>query len=99
MIDNWTFRKRPARLERRIDFDNFDLTREFLDLTSEISERAGYYPDLNFSATHVNMTIHIENEEDGIEASQLCFAKEVSRVVSANKVQAPVFTEYVWEGE
>lgn len=99
MVDNWTLRKRPARLERRIDFDSYDLTREFLDLTAEISEREGFYPDMNFGPMHVSMTIHTEDEEGILQDPQLRFARAVSRVVSTNKVQAPISAEYVWGDE
>lgn len=93
MIENWTMRNRPARLERRIEFDNYELTREFLELTAEFSEKEGYYPDMNFGRTHVSMTIH-GNGEDGLGESQLSFAKKINEFAPANKISSPISTEY-----
>lgn len=97
MVDNWTLRKRPARLERRIDFDNYELTREFLDLTADLSEREGFYPDMNFGRTHVSMTIHVDNEDGELEASQLRFAQLVNGFAPANKISALLSAEYIEE--
>jgi len=94
MIENWTVRNRPARLERRIEFDNYELTREFLELTAEFSEKEGCYPDMNFGRTHVSMTIH-GNTEDGLDESQLRFARKINEFAPGNKISSPLTTEYV----
>jgi len=94
MVENWTWRKRPPRLERRIDFDNYDLTREFLDLTADLSEREGFYPDMNFGTNHVSMTIHVNEGCDQLDESQVRFAEQVNAIAPTNKISAPIGGEY-----
>jgi len=95
MVDNWKQRKRPARFERRIEFDNYDLTREFLDLTAEISEKEGFYPDMNFGPKHVSMTIHTDENNGELEESQLRFINAVNKFAPASdKIKATISTDY-----
>ena len=98
MVENWTERKRPMRLERRIDFDNYDLTRDFLDLTAELSEKLGFYPDMNFGRTHVNMTIHFNEDATELDESQLRFAEQVNVIAPSNTVSESLETDYSVEG-
>ncbi|MFC1750779.1 pterin-4-alpha-carbinolamine dehydratase [Pseudomonadota bacterium] len=88
MVENWTVRKRPMRLERRVEFDNYELTRDFLDLTAELSEKQSIYPDMNFGRTHVSMTIHCNDELDHFEDSQLSFAEQINGFAPSNKMTA-----------
>ena len=67
MSENWVERKRPARLERRIEFANYDETREFLDQAADLSESLGYYPDMSFGRTHVSITLQDENQDNKSE--------------------------------
>lgn len=90
MIENWTLRKRPVRLERRVEFDNYDLTRDFLDQTAELSEQEDFYPDMNFARTHVSMTIHAEEGSDEIDPKHLAFAEKVNAFAPTNKISAPI---------
>lgn len=94
LVENWTLRKRPVRLERRIDFDNYDLTRDFLDLAAELSEKEGLYPDMNFGRTHVNMTIHANDGETNMDESQLRYAQQINSFAPSNTVSASVDAEY-----
>ena len=98
MIDNWTLRKRPARLERRIDFDNFELTREFLDLAADVSEQEGFYPDMNFGRNHVSMTIQFDGEDGSPAESQLRFAKLVNGFAPTNQISSPLVGQCVAQG-
>jgi len=66
MSDNWKVRKRPARLERRFEFESYDDTRDFLDLAAELAEREDYYPDMSFGRTHVSITLKSEEEESEV---------------------------------
>jgi len=61
MSDNWITRKRPPRLERRIEFSDYEETREFLERAAELSESQGYYPDMSFGRTHVSISIQPED--------------------------------------
>lgn len=97
MIENWAMRKHPARLERRIEFDNYQLTREFLEFTADLSKQEGYYPDMNFGKRHVSMTIYLDDGRDGPDDPQLRFAKNVNRLVPSDRVTTPLESEYTVE--
>lgn len=71
----WQERKRPARLERRYLFDDYDHLREFLDKAADLSEAEGYYPDMGFGRDYLNVTIHAEEGSDATSAAQRRFAK------------------------
>jgi len=44
-------------MTRRFDFPDYAATRAFLDGLAKLSEKSGYYPDLNFAKTHVSVTL------------------------------------------
>ncbi|MDH5301390.1 MAG: 4a-hydroxytetrahydrobiopterin dehydratase [Gammaproteobacteria bacterium] len=98
MVENWVLRKRPTRLERRIDFDNYEMTRDFLEQAAELSEKEGYYPDINFAKTHVNMTIYARESDDLIDDVKIDFAKKINEFTPANKVREVLHAEYSVEG-
>lgn len=89
MLQHWSERGRPARLERRIEFENYELTRDFLDRIAEVSEREGYYPDLNFARTHVSMTVYID-EKNGLEVAQRHFVEAVDSIAPNDQVLTPI---------
>lgn len=90
MLEYWTFRKRPARFERRIEFESYELVREFLDQTAELSERVDFYPDMNFGRTHVSMTINLEDEAEQLSGAQLEFARQVNVYAPADHISQSV---------
>ena len=63
MNQPWTIRQRPERLERRLEFNNYDTTRIFLEKLSRLSEIKGRYPDLSFGRTYVNLTLRPDTQE------------------------------------
>jgi 4a-hydroxytetrahydrobiopterin dehydratase len=97
MIENWAMRKHPARLERRIEFDDYQLTREFLEITADLSKQEGYYPDMNFGSRHVSMTIYLEGEPERPDVPQRRFAEAVNRLAPSERVSAPLESEYTVE--
>ncbi len=64
MSEAWQVRKRPARLERRVEFSDYTATRDFLDRMAEMSEREENYPNLSFGRTYVNITLNAGAEDD-----------------------------------
>ena len=81
MSENWSLRKRPARLERRIEFSDYNETREFLDKAADIAEREGYYPDMSFGRTHVSITLYPQNEGDEVSDDLKRYAKLLDALV------------------
>ncbi|NOX28081.1 MAG: pterin-4-alpha-carbinolamine dehydratase [Gammaproteobacteria bacterium] len=82
--ENWIERKRPLRLERRIEFSDYDQTRDFLDRSAEISEAENCYPDLSFSRTHVSIALHLEDGETELGEKLIRFAQLIDDIVPAS---------------
>lgn len=82
MSEHWVERKRPARLERRIEFADYEETREFLDRAADLAEQRGYYPDMSFSRTHVSITLQPQNEGDEVGEELLQYAKLLDALVA-----------------
>ena len=78
-MEKWEQRNRPIRLEKRFEFDNYQKTRDFLDLLGELSEARSLYPDISFGKTYVNITLRPESEEnDGaLTDRENAFATEI----------------------
>lgn len=64
----WQERNRPARLERRYEFEDYPSLREFLERAADVSEREGLFPDMGFGRDYVNVTIHAD--ENSVELGQ-----------------------------
>lgn len=70
MDQPWTERQRPARLERRIEFADYESTRLFLERLNTLAEEQGRYPDISFGRTYVNLTLRPENDAPLSDAEQ-----------------------------
>ena len=77
MDQPWTQRARPDRLERRIEFDDYETTRTFLERLNAFSEEQGRFPDISFGRTDVNLTLRPEQEDGAIEAADTTFAAAI----------------------
>lgn len=77
---NWQVQQRPAIMTRRFDFATYADTRKFLDDLSDLSKRVGYYPDLNFSKTHVNVSV--ASQGDSLGEPEYAFSAEVDSIAS-----------------
>lgn len=75
MNQQWQERPRPARLERRYEFENYDALRDFLDRAAELSEREELYPDMGFGRDYVNITIHADEDSTALAGKQRRFAE------------------------
>lgn len=81
----WRRRERPLRLERRLEFADYDGLRDFLDQTAELSEQTGIYPNLSFGRTYVNLTLFAEEGEQALSAEALAFADQVDELAGTTK--------------
>jgi len=70
MNQPWTQRTRPDRLERRIEFDDYESTRSFLERLNGLAESEGRFPDISFGRTYVNLTLRPEEEQPVGEVDQ-----------------------------
>ena len=81
-MNQWQERNRPARLERRYQFEDYEMLRDFLDKAADLSEKEGYYPDMGFGKDYVNITIHTDDGEDKLGSKQHGFAKKLDQLLS-----------------
>lgn len=79
-VAGWNTQQRPPLMTRRFEFESYAQTRSFLDLLTGLSERAGYYPDLNFGKTYVSVNIAPRAEVFNIE--DLNFAAETDALAA-----------------
>jgi 4a-hydroxytetrahydrobiopterin dehydratase len=74
MEQPWTPRPRPARLERRVEFSEYEATRVFLERLNTLSEQQSRFPDISFGRTYVNITLRSEAEDGAIGEVDQAFA-------------------------
>ncbi|WP_428086703.1 4a-hydroxytetrahydrobiopterin dehydratase [Candidatus Thioglobus sp.] len=62
MNERWKSRKKPAALEARFDFSDFENLRAFLDELAEQAELLNHYPNISFTRTRVSVVISSKTE-------------------------------------
>lgn len=77
MEQPWTHRARPERLERRIEFSDYESTRGFLERLNTLSEQEGRFPDISFGRTYVNLTVRAEGDAPAIGPNDTSFAEAI----------------------
>ena len=81
----WQQVAQPPSLFRRFEFSAYAETRAFLDRLASLSEDAGYYPDLGFGRTYVNVTIRLAKDE-AARAAAFDFATQAADLVQKELV-------------
>jgi len=79
---DWKERKRPNRLEKQYQFEDYEALRDFLDLAAELSEKVDYYPDMGFGRDYVNVTIHAPEDGETVTDEQRDFAEQLDALYS-----------------
>lgn len=77
MEQPWNQRPRPDRLERRIEFSDYEATRVFLERLNTLSEQQSRFPDISFGRTYVNITLRSEAEDAPIGDVDQAFAAAI----------------------
>ena len=82
-MHKWKERSRPLRLERRIEFTSYELTRDFLDRLGKLCEECDRFPDISFGKNYVNLTLQPLSDEDAAEITELDkkFASDVDNLI------------------
>ncbi len=82
-MHKWKERNRPLRLERRLEFSTYEMTRDFLDRLGDICEKRKRYPDISFGKTYINLTLKPENEKEDTCLSEADenFASEIDALL------------------
>lgn len=84
----WTERSRPARLERRLAFADYDALRDFLDALATLSEASGLYPDISFGRTSVSLCIQAEEGAAGLSGEQRDLARCIDALIGESLATA-----------
>ena len=77
MDQPWTHRSRPERLERRLEFADYETTRLFLERLEALCEQQSRYPDISFGRTYVNITLRPEVDEAPIGEDDHAFSASI----------------------
>lgn len=80
----WRERSRPLRLERRVEFGDYEPLRDFLDRVAELSEATGLYPNLSFGRTYVNLTLFVEEGAEQVDEQLQAFARQVDALLDGD---------------
>ncbi len=59
----WKLKKKPASLEARFEFDDFETLRTFLDDMAEKAEHLNHHPNISFGREHVSVIIYSQAQE------------------------------------
>ena len=84
-IHEWRERNRPARREKRYEFESYDSLRAFLDEAADLSEAQGMYPDIGFGRYHADFTIHVDEGCTQLTDQQRHFAAMLDRLEAARQ--------------
>lgn len=85
MDQAWTARpkpEQPERLERRLEFDDYASTRDFLDRLNSLCEEQQRFPDISFGRTYVNLTVRTEAEGSPIGESEWAFSAAIDALIA-----------------
>ncbi len=71
------------RLERRFEFDNYELTRDFLDQLGNLCEQAKRFPDISFGKKYVNLTLRPDSNEQDAHITDIDkeFAAQINALI------------------
>ncbi len=83
MSSDWFTRKKPAQLERRIEFSDYQQTRDFLERAAELAESEGYYPDMGFGRTYVSITLCPKDDKGEVNEDMRRYAGLLDELVLA----------------
>ena len=86
MDQPWTPRPRPEqadRLERRIEFVDYQATRDFLERLNDLSEAQQRFPDISFGRTYVNITVRPDDDDAPLGEPEQAFANAIDALLGA----------------
>ena len=83
-MNKWNKRSRPERLERRLEFSSYEMTRDFLDRLGDLCENRQRFPDISFGKNYVNLTLKPDSEDKDaqITESDNNFASEIDKLIN-----------------
>ena len=73
--------ERVPSFNQHFDFGSYGETRKFLDQMADLSKREGYYPDMSFGKTYVNISIDGDSQAD-LSERKSCFIADMQALAS-----------------
>ena len=71
------------RLERRIEFADYQATRDFLERLNALSEAQQRFPDISFGRTYVNITVRPEQDDAPLGDADQAFAMAIDALLES----------------
>lgn len=65
MNKRWKLKNKPASMEARFEFGNFEKLRSFLDELAEQADLLDHHPNISFGRGHVSVIIYSQEPELG----------------------------------
>ena len=87
MSIDWKTKKRPPSLETRVEFEDYDSMRDFLDEIAEVTEKMDHHPNISFGRTYVSIVIY-PKAGDAIEETDHALAQSISECYEQLQNQA-----------
>ncbi|MEB3320973.1 MAG: 4a-hydroxytetrahydrobiopterin dehydratase [Cyanobium sp.] len=84
MEQSWTARPKPDQaqwLERRIEFDTYAATRDFLERLNDLCEAEQRFPDISFGRTYVNLTLRASSDSEPLGDGERRFASAIDALI------------------
>lgn len=85
MSDQWQERNKPARLEQRYLFQDYNTLRDFLERAAGLSEREDLFPDMGFGKDYVNITIYADEDTESLSDNHHRFAQELDKLFNVKE--------------
>ncbi|WP_024850208.1 4a-hydroxytetrahydrobiopterin dehydratase [Hydrogenovibrio kuenenii] len=63
MNERWKVKAKPASLDARFEFDNYDNLRSFLDVLADKADELEHHPNVSFGTQHVSVIIYSTSNE------------------------------------
>ncbi|MBM5798086.1 MAG: 4a-hydroxytetrahydrobiopterin dehydratase [Cyanobacteria bacterium K_Offshore_0m_m2_072] len=85
MDQPWTPRPKPEqpdRLERRIEFADYQATRDFLERLNGLFEARQRFADLSFGRTYVNITVRPDGNEAVVGPDEQALADAIDALLT-----------------
>ena len=58
----WNEKKSPLRIEKRFEFDNYQITSKFLKEIDNLSKKKNIFPNISFGANFASLTIFLDSK-------------------------------------
>ena len=72
----------PERLERRLEFEDYATTRDFLERLNALCDEQQRFPDISFGRTYVNLTLRADTDGSPIGPEDWAFSAAIDALIA-----------------